>query len=169
MELMMLGLRKAATPTRVNWRKRRIRLTIDTNRGQRLCPAFELALLFDDGDDWVAFEFSSSMVWRRRTESNERRMMMRQIVDTARMMTSGKIRRKTRMASALSRLKIEKKINDHPTLFSYRSNPTYRRISVSSVPKTHRWASFVSSTNPSTYNCWVCDRKVSWTEEQIER
>ncbi len=102
--------------------KRRIRLTIDNIRGQRFLRFVILEVLFDDGDVSIGFdavEASSSILSRRLDCINERRIIMKQIADTANIMISGKIKRNIRSALELSRLKLKSKIMEIYFMLEY--------------------------------------------------
>ncbi len=119
---MILGYTKAAKPTIINWMKRRIRLTIDNIRGQRFLRFVILEVLFDDGDVSIGFdvvEVSSSILSRRLDCINVRRIIIKQIADTANIMISGKIKRNIRSALELSRLKLKSKIMEIYFMLEY--------------------------------------------------
>jgi len=89
---------------------RRIRLITDNIRGQIFFLFVPLVVLFDDGDVSVTFnvaEIWRSIVSRLLDFNNERRIIRKLIVDAANTIISGKIKRKIRIASERSRLKLK--------------------------------------------------------------
>lgn len=106
MELIILGYMNAARPTIINWRNKRIRRRRDKTLGQ---IDFNFVVLLFIVADIVAGGRFSSVSSRRRGLMIVRRMMTKQMIDTARMIMSGKIKRRIRTAFALSRLNKSKR------------------------------------------------------------
>lgn len=90
----------AAKPTKANCKKRRKRRIIDNKRGQSAFFLATFVLLLDAADGFDCVEFSNSFVCRRRDVIKVRRIITKQIVETAKMITSGNIKRKIRIALA---------------------------------------------------------------------
>ncbi len=87
---------------------KRILRMIDKILGQSLFLFVILEVLADDGDAFAAFVDVWGSVRSRRFDCiNERRIIIKQIIDAANMRISGKIKRKIRIALELSRLKFE--------------------------------------------------------------
>jgi hypothetical protein len=88
-------------------------------------------MLLDDGDVSTIFDIIEvwrSFLWRRLECDNERRIIIKHIVDAAKIIMSGKTKRKIRIALELSRLKSKQKkrnINLDLTSYywTYRSRP----------------------------------------------
>lgn len=100
MELMILGYMNAAKPTITNWRNKRIRRRRDNTFGQ---INFNFVVCgVTDGDIGEGGRFS--FVERRLGWTTVRRMITKQTIETARMMISGKIKRRIRIALGSSRL-----------------------------------------------------------------
>jgi len=94
-----------------------MRLKTDNNLGQISFKLVVLLLLFVA--DNVNGDKSSSLVSRRLFVINVRRIITKQIVDTAKMIISGKIKRKIRIALELSRLKIIKNMFTKEIVYVY--------------------------------------------------
>ncbi len=93
-----------------NWINKRILRRIDKIRGQNFRCLVRLEVLVDDVDAFVAVVVDDTWISvRSRCLDciNERRIIIKQIADAANTITSGKIKRKIRIALELSRLKFK--------------------------------------------------------------